>query len=227
MARKKRSRADAGIPPATGPAPAAAHARAGMVEAGGAALVAIFAVMMFLAPALGVPHEEMLQDTLKSIVVSFSALGAALLFSWEQRDRREPLRWHALVWLPLLLMAYALGSMAWSHAYLGAVEAIRWFVFALIAWLGVNCLSRDRLSTLAWGIHAGAVVASLWAALQFWVDFGLFPQGPHPASTFVNRNFFAEFAVCTLPFSALLLARARRSAEAVAMAAGIALVIVA
>ena len=55
-------------------------------------------------------------------------------------------------------------------------------------------------------------MASLWAALQFWVDFRFFPQGPNPASTFVNRNFFAEFAVCTLPFSALLLARARQSA---------------
>ena len=80
-------------------------------------------------------------------------------------------------------------------------------------WLGLNTLSRDRVPMLAWGVHWGAVVASLWAALQFWVDFNYFPQGPNPASTFVNRNFFAEFAVCTLPFSGLLLARARRSSH--------------
>ena len=45
-------------------------------EAQGTAVVGILAAMMLLAPALGVPSEEMLQDTLKSIVVSFLALGA-------------------------------------------------------------------------------------------------------------------------------------------------------
>ena len=54
--------------------------------------VAIFALMVFFAPALGVPHEEMLQDTLKSIVVSFAALGAALAFFWHQRNRRDGCR---------------------------------------------------------------------------------------------------------------------------------------
>jgi O-antigen ligase len=171
--------------------------------------VLILALMMFFAPALGVPHEEMLQDTLKSIVVSFGALGAALLFFWQQRNRRDGLRWHGLMWLPLALMAYALGSMVWSHTYLGGVEAIRWFIFSVLLWLGINTLARDRVSMLAWGIHWGAVVASLWVALQFWVDFTYFPQGPNPASTFVNRNFVAEFVVCTLPFSVLLLARAK------------------
>jgi O-antigen ligase len=171
--------------------------------------VIILALMMFLAPAVGVPHEEMLQDTLKSIVVSFAALGAGLMFFWHQRNRRDGLRWHALMWLPLALMAYALGSMAWSHAYLGGVEAIRWFIFSLLLWLGMNTLSRERIPLLAWGIHWGAVVASLWTALQFWVDFTYFPQGPNPASTFVNRNFFAEFVVCTLPFSAMLIARVK------------------
>ena len=175
--------------------------------------VIILALMMFLAPAVGVPHEEMLQDTLKSIVVSFAALGAGLMFFWHQRNRRDGLRWHALMWLPLALMFYALGSMVWSHTYLGGVEAIRWFIFSLLLWLGLNTLSRERIPLLAWGIHWGAVVASLWTALQFWVDFTYFPQGPNPASTFVNRNFFAEFVVCTLPFSALLIARSKASAQ--------------
>lgn len=182
--------------------------------------------MMFLAPALGVPNEEMLQDTLKSIIVSFAALGAALLFFWSQRGRTASLRWHGVMWLPLALMAYALGSMAWSHTYLGGVEAIRWFIFAVILWLGLNTFGRDKVVVLAWGIHAGAVVASLWTALQFWIDFRLFPQGPNPASTFVNRNFFAEFAVCTLPFSALLLARARQSAHIALLAVSSGLVLV-
>jgi O-antigen ligase len=189
------------------------------VEVTGTGTVTLLAFMMLLAPALGVPHEEMLQDTLKSIVVSFLALGGALLFFWQQRGRREPLRWHGVLWLPLALMAYALGSMAWSHTYLAGVEAIRWFIFSVLLWLGLNSLSREDLPTLAWGIHAGAVVASLWTALQFWVDFRFFPQGAPPASTFVNRNFFAEFAVCTLPFAALLLARARQSSQVAVLAA--------
>jgi O-antigen ligase len=159
--------------------------------AGGDWTAFILGLTMFFAPALGVPHEEMLQDTLKSIIVAFAAISGALLFFWRQRNRRDGLRWHGLMWLPLLLMAYALGSMVWSHTYLGGVEAIRWFVFSLLMWLGLNTLSRDRFPWLAMGVHWGAVAASLWAALQFWVDFKYFPQGPNPASTFVNRNFFA------------------------------------
>ena len=242
MARKKRLRQEkvagnslaggsgAATPAVSGPqesptrSPAVQMALPSEVENAGT--VAILALIMFLAPALGVPHEEMLQDTLKSIIVAFGALGAALLFFWRVQQR-DTLRWHAVVLLPVLLMAYALGSMAWSHTYLAGVEAIRWFLFALLVWLGLNTLSRERLPLLAWAIHGGAVVASLWAALQFWVDFGLFPQGPNPASTFVNRNFFAEFAVCTLPFAAILIARTRQSAQAVLLAASAGLVIVA
>ena len=93
--------------------------------------VVILAFMMFLTPAVGVPHEEMLQDTLKSIVASFAAISAGLLFFWHQRNRRDGLRWHVIMWLPLSLMVYALGSMVWSHTYLGGVEAIRWFIFKL------------------------------------------------------------------------------------------------
>lgn len=172
--------------------------------------VLLLALMMFFAPAVGVPHEEMLQDTLKSIVVSMITLGAALIFFWRQRNRRDALRWHGIIWIFLLMMAYALGSMVWSHTYLAGVEGIRWFVLSVLMWLTFNTLTRDRLPTLALGIHFGAVVATLWAALQFWIDFTYFPQGPNPASTFVNRNFYAEFVACTLPFSLYLLLRAQK-----------------
>jgi O-antigen ligase len=180
--------------------------------------VAILALMMFLTPAIGVPNELMLQDTLKSAVAAFSAVGAGLLFFWQQRNRRDGLRWHAIMWLPLALMFYALGSMVWSHTFLGGVEAIRWFVFSLILWLGINTLSRGRTGYLLEGIHWGAVVASLWTVLQFYFDFTFFPQGPNPASTFVNRNFFAEFVVCTFPFSAYLMAQSKSSSRIALMA---------
>ncbi len=189
--------------------------------------VAVLALMMFVVPAVGVPSELMLQDTLKSALVAFGVLIAALVFFWQQRNRTKPLLWHGLVWLPLALMVYALGSMAWSHTYLAGVEAIRWFLLSLLLWLGLNTITRENLPLLVWGIHGGAVVASLWAALQFWFDFGFFPQGPMPASTFINRNFFAEYAVSALPFSVYLLANLRASRWLALVALSLALNVVA
>ncbi len=188
---------------------------------------AVLGVMMLLVPALGVPSILMLQDTLKSALLAFGVLLAALLFFWQQRQRTTPLQWHGLVWLPLVLMVYALGSMAWSHTYLAGVEAIRWFILSLLLWLGLNSLTRDNLPNLVWGIHLGAVVASVWTALQFWFDWGLFPQTAQPASTFINRNFFAEYAVCALPFSIWLLASLRSSRWLGPMALSVALNVVA
>lgn len=186
----------------------AAFAEGAPNQAANSAVKAL-ALTMFLMPAIGMPSELMLQDTLKSALVVFGVLAAALLFLWQQRQHPAPLRWHGLAMLPLVLMAYALASMAWSHTYLAGVEAVRWFVLSLLLWLGLNTVTRENLPTLLWGIHGGAVVASLWAALQFWFDFSLFPQGPSPASTFINRNFFAEYAVCVLPLSVWLLADLR------------------
>lgn len=172
---------------------------------------AILSGMMFLIPALGVPSELMLQDTLKSAVAAFGILTCALVFFWQKRQQNTSLQFHGVVWLPILLMVYALGSMIWSHTYLAAVEAIRWFLFSLIVWLSLNIFTKENIPTLIWGIHGGAVVASIWAALQFWFDLSLFPQYVSPASTFVNRNFFAEYIACTIPFSVWVLASMRQS----------------
>lgn len=171
--------------------------------------IPLLTLMMVFTPGLGVPNEEMLQDTLKSIIASFATLIAALIFFWQQRNRREALRWHGIMVLPIALMLYALIGMTWAHTYLSGVEAIRWFIFSLIVWLGLNTITRDKFHLIAAGIHWGAVLAALWTALQFWFDFKYFPQGPNPASTFVNRNFYAEYAACTIPFSIFLLYRAR------------------
>lgn len=173
----------------------------------------LLSLMMVLVPALGVPHEELLQDTLKSILVSFFALAVSFTFFWQQRRSSNGVNLHVVLVLPLCLLAYALGSMAWSHTYLGGVEAVRWLLFSLILFFGMNAFTLERVTSLAWGVHLGAVVASLWAALQFWVDFKFFAQGPNPASTFVNRNFFGEYLVCTLPISVLLLSRVKDKAS--------------
>lgn len=163
----------------------------------------LLSLMMVVVPAAGMPNELLLQDSLKSILVAFFALAASFTFFWQLRNQGGKVHWHGLILLPVALMAYSLGSMVWSHTYLAGVEAVRWFLFSLIFFLGMNALTPGRVTHLLWGIHLGAVLASLWTALQFWWDFKYFAQGPNPASTFVNRNFFAEFVVCTLPFSAL------------------------
>ena len=179
-------------------------------------MTAIFlALMLLLLPALGVPHEELLQDTLKSIIAVFLTLVASFTFFWRAYHESSHgnilrIRLHGIQVLLLGLMLYALSSMAWSHTYLGGVEAVRWAVWGSIFFLGVQTFTRRNRSAidlLMWCIHGGAVLASLWAALQFWMDWHFFSQGPNPASTFVNRNFFAEFLVCTLPYSVFLLTR--------------------
>lgn len=184
----------------------------------------VLAWTLFLVPALGVPSQLVLQDTLKSAVLALGVLLTALVFFWQQRQRTAPLLWHGVVALPLVLMVYALGSMVWSHAYLAGVEAIRWFILSLLLWLGLNTLTRQTLRTVLWGLHAGVVVASLWVALQFWFDMALFAQAAFPASTFVNRNFYAEYAVSALPLSIWLLLTTRNTRWLPALAASVGLV---
>jgi hypothetical protein len=78
------------------------------------------------------------------------------MFFWHQRNRRDALRWHALMWLPLALMFYAHRQHGRGRTPTsGGVEAIRWFILGLLLWLGLNTLSRERLPLLFWGIHWG------------------------------------------------------------------------
>ena len=179
----------------------------------------VLGLMMVLVPAVGVPSEEMLQDTLKSAIVTVLTNLAAMVLLWLCLRERKLLTWHPLLWLPLMLAAYALGSMAWSHTYLAGVEAVRWGFFSLLLWLGLQVRLDFFEERIIWGIHWGVTIASVWAAMQFWTDFGIFPQGPNPASTFINRNFFAEFAVCALPYSVYLMVSARDFRMALGLAA--------
>ena len=63
---------------------------------------AILALTMLLLPAAGVPSELMLQDTLKSMLLAFGVLIAALCLLWQQGRRPEPLYWHGVMYVPLL-----------------------------------------------------------------------------------------------------------------------------
>lgn len=167
---------------------------------------AVIALMFFLLPSVGAPTEYLLQDTLKSTIAAFGSLAAAILLFWQLRSRNSRVHWHGYVALPLALVVYALGSMAWSHSYLAGVEAVRWFLFALLVWTSMNATDRNIVLPIAWAIHWGVVCACLWAGLQFYLDYSPFPQAAPPASTFINRNFFAEYVICSLPWSLYALA---------------------
>lgn len=177
----------------------------------------LLGLMLVLTPALGVPGQEMLQDTLKSMLVCGFTLTAAIILVASAKSTQ--LRWHPVVLLPLSLAAYAMGSMMWSHTYLAAIEAMRWSIFTLLCWLAMNTTRMNQGNRVIWGMHWGVTVASIWTAAQFWTDFQGFPQGPQPASTFVNRNFFAEYAVCAVPFSVFLISKAKTRLEAIFLAA--------
>lgn len=175
--------------------------------------------MLALVPIAGMPTELVLQDTLKSAIVSAGTLVGMWVWWWAQRKQDcLPLQWHGILLLPLALMVYALGSMVWSHSCLAGVEAARWAVLGLLMWLVVQAAHPDHWMRLVWGIHWGAVGASAWASAQFWGHVEWFPQAAAPASTFANRNFFAEYAVCALPFSVLALAQTSKPAWRQAMA---------
>lgn len=186
---------------------------------GSRAVTGVLAVMLALVPIAGMPTELVLQDTLKSAIVSAGTLVGMWVWWWAQRKQDcLPLQWHGILLLPLALMVYALGSMVWSHTYLAGVEAARWAVLGLLMWLVVQAAHPDHWMRLVWGIHWGAVGASAWASAQFWGHVEWFPQAAAPASTFANRNFFAEYAVCALPFSVLALAQTSKPAWRQAMA---------
>ena len=174
------------------------------------------AATLLLVPVAGIPGEWVLQDTLKSTLLVLGTLLAAVVLLTQRlhsgRGSMLPaLRWHGVLAFPLVLCVYALGSMVWSHTYLAAAEACRWAALGVLMALGLQILRRATIPLLVWAIHWGAVGASAWAAAQFWGGLDWFPQAAAPASTFVNRNFFAEYLVCTLPFSAYAFAQLRQA----------------
>ena len=171
----------------------------------------VIALLFLLLPAIGSWSETLVQDTLKSALLAIGTLVATVLFAaYRQRtpaSASQALRWHPVLLIPIALTLYALFSMAWSHAYLAGTAAARWCIVGLVMGWALNGVQRSDVPRLLAGLHGGACLAGVWAACQFWLDCGFFTEGPSPAATFYNRNFYAEFAVSVLPFSCWLLAQ--------------------
>lgn len=169
--------------------------------------------MLVLMPAIGSTTESLLQDTLKSIIASIFILTAAIYTTINKYPGKETTI-PPVAWGPLILAAFALSSMYWSHTYLAGVEFSRWIILSALFFVGYRSIILQNFRILCWSIHLGAFIASTWVALQFWFNLQIFAQGPNPASTFVNRNFFAEFLVCTIPFSLIVILQAKDKAAA-------------
>lgn len=178
--------------------------------------------MMFLIPAVGVPNEYMLQDTLKSAIAAFGILLATLFWLLDISRHPRPLRWHWVMFLPPTLCLYALGSMAWSHTYLASVEAIRWFFVSLLAVLTLNVITTDRLVRVLWGVHSGAFVAASIAYAQFMFGVTWFPEVAMPGSTFLNKNFFSEYLCAVMPISLLLIRQSKSLGQLATRSASVA-----
>ena len=187
----------------------------------------LLGITLALLPALGVPSELMLQDSFKSALLALGTLAAAVVFFSARSPAPVALRGHWVLLLPLALTLYALGSMVWAQSYLAGVKAVRWLLLGLLLWLLLNTLERTRVAGLLMALHLGATLAALWAVLQFCAGLTLFPQGAAPASTFVNRNFLAEYLVCVLPLSVWLLACQRSVAGRLGMGVSLVLLLTA
>jgi len=189
--------------------------------------VLILAAALFVTPAVGVPHEDMLQDTFKSGLMALAVFMAAAVFFFGRRRQASTLVIHWAMALAPILCIWALASTAWGHQWLAVVEALRWAVLAVVVALAAQVARGQALRWIAWCVHLGSVVAAGWACVQFLWGVGVFPQGPNPGSTFLNRNFFAEYAVSALPFGLWLLLRCSGRRTAYGLAASNALVVVA
>ena len=121
--------------------------------------------------------------------------------------RRNP------VALPLLaLVVWAAASVGWAYnAYEWLTAWLHWGACALLCVLTfhlVQTLSHARVVIAA--LFGAAVTVSAVGAAQHWFGhawFGSswFDQVAPPASTLANRNFAAQFLVCTWPLGVALL----------------------
>lgn len=177
----------------------------------------VLVAMLVLLPAIGSSTETLLQDTLKSSIASIFVLVSAIYLTFEKKEYTK-IALHPISWVFTLAALFSLSSIFWSHAYLAGVEFSRWVIFSIIFVIASKSINPSNFRLVSWSVHLGACIAALWASLQFWFDFQAFAQGPGPASTFVNKNFFAEFLVCTIPFSLLVIFQAKEKITAYLLA---------
>jgi O-antigen ligase len=199
----------------------------GMLESKDPLSAAVLAIGISAVCVVGAPDQMVLPETIKWVVSAVFAMFALCLFVWRIRMSSLALQWAHAVWVPIGLAVFALLSTLWAPMYPAMADAARWLVFAVIVLLGVNSFGFKSVGTVATAAHFGALIASVLALLEFWLNLTWFPSTASPGATFGNRNFFAELIAVTLPFSFWLLFRPSSTNQKIVQAVGSGLILVA
>ena len=165
-------------------------------------------LLVMCLPAVGAPTFYILQDTLKSVISCLGALAIGVSLT-----HKKSVYIPTLSMFPALLFLYALFSAIWSHTYLGLIEASRWFVLTIILVGAYNFYDTKDIPRLFRALVLGSSIAVFWCLLQYFFGLNPFPSAASPASTFVNRNFFAEYLILIIPCTTFLLHTTQSNTE--------------
>jgi len=166
----------------------------------------------FVFNAAGLPRQALL------------ALGAGtgvLLFAVQAFRSAKPIAWHPLQILILLFLFWAIASLYWSvdrgSSLLGITQLVSLVLLALLA----TQLSSDGIQRYL--LPLALISASLVAVIGIGQHFGLNPlslrQSSPPASTFINRNYAANYLDLLVPVALVILLSQTRSNKPIALLA--------
>lgn len=183
----------------------------------------LFSLLALLALTIAPTFDEINADTFKSILIAVGAF-AGLWMASRRRSVlagaldtitrwREPSSWVAIG--AALMLAHAVGSMAWASFIPAAKEAARWVVFFAIFMLAQSSTQPHDISRTLVRLSLASLVVSTFGMIQFFYGLNIFPQTAEPASSFINRNFAAEVVAC-LMWTHLYVARRCQTAQGAA-----------
>lgn len=150
---------------------------------------------------------------------SILEVGAGLLFLlWGVLTFLEPsaeIRWNALNWPLLALIAYGLAQFGFgwtAYAYLTRAELLRWLAYGLLFFLAAQVFrERAQLRAFAWFLMFLGFAVGLFAIVQYFTFNGKLywfrelAEGGLPFGPYVNRNHFAGFMELITPLGLALL----------------------
>lgn len=165
----------------------------------------LLAITAAVVPQLGYWDGWVQQSSFKNGVTWAGTLLALFLFLVLPRSGRSRLHGHGAVWMWLVLAAAAALWSIW-HPGEGGTDTVRWMVVGLAALLVLNQDARERFLWVCRGVHVGAALAGVLAALQVWTWIELPGVGTKwwPSGTFSDAEQLSFYLLAALPFSLYL-----------------------
>lgn len=179
-------------------------------------LLALFLPLLywpFAFNAAGVPRETLL---------SLGAGAGLVLFAVQTFRTAKPVAWHPLQMLLLLFLCWAIASLYWSvdrgSSFLAITQLVSLILLALLA----TQLSSETVQRYL--LPAALISAILVALIGIGQYLGFNPlslrQSSPPASTFLNKNYAANYLDLLVPIAlAMLLSQSRPSKPLALLAA--------